>query len=218
MTDSDRRPLKSRNTRWAAAGTRLLVRMSVPPNHISIASVIAACMAGASLVSVHIVSAPLASISLYVAAALFIQVRLLCNLFDGLVAVEGGRMSKSGQVFNDLPDRISDAVILICAGYSVPIAGFHGIELGFIAALLALVTAYVRVLGVACGTPHYFVGPMAKPHRMAVITAACILSAVEPFTRLRGWAMFAALVLVALGCVVTILRRTRLVLRWLNSQ
>ena len=29
--------------------------------------------------------------------------RLLCNLLDGMVAVEGGKRSKSGELYNDVP-------------------------------------------------------------------------------------------------------------------
>jgi len=46
-----------------------------------------------------------------------IQGRLLCNMLDGMVAIEGGRQTKSGEIFNDLPDRVADAVIFVCAGY-----------------------------------------------------------------------------------------------------
>jgi hypothetical protein len=43
----------------------------------------------------------------------------------------------------------------------------------------AVLTAYVRVLGGSIGLEEHFCGPMAKPHRMAVLTAACLLSMIE---------------------------------------
>ena len=46
-------------------------------------------------------------------------------------------------------------------------------------ALAAAVTAYIRVLGGSLGLPQDFRGPMAKPHRMAVLTIACVLGAFE---------------------------------------
>src|SRR5438105_2817615 len=51
-----------------------------------------------------------AEILLYLTAAGCIQLRLLCNLLDGMVAIEGGFRSRSGEVFNELPDRVSDVV------------------------------------------------------------------------------------------------------------
>jgi len=46
-------------------------------------------------------------------AAVMIQGRLICNLLDGMVAVEGGMSSPAGPVFNELPDRISDTPKLL---------------------------------------------------------------------------------------------------------
>lgn len=73
-----------------------------------------------------------------------VQGRLICNLLDGMVAVEGGLRSPVGAVFNDLPDRVSDSLILIGAGYGL--AGFitYAPQLGWAAALMAVMTAYVR--------------------------------------------------------------------------
>ena len=50
-----------------------------------------------------------------------------------MVAVEGGRRTKSGEVFNDLPDRLSDPLILVGAGYALPYA--WGPQLGWAAGL-----------------------------------------------------------------------------------
>src|SRR5439155_1544730 len=82
-----------------------------------------------------------------------IQLRLLCNLLDGMVAIEGGLQSKSGDVFNEVPDRVSDALILLGAGYATaPALGLAWAgALGSAAALLAVLTAYVRALGATVG-------------------------------------------------------------------
>ena len=56
----------------------------------------------------------------------------------------------------------------VASGYAV--RPFHyGALLGWSAAVLAVLTAYVRVLGASLGTTHQFIGPMAKPHRMALV-------------------------------------------------
>ena len=62
-------------------------------------------------------------------------------------AVESGIASPIGELHNEVADRVSDAAILIGAGYalgSVP-------ELGFVTALLAVFLAYVRAQGKAVG-------------------------------------------------------------------
>ena len=76
---------------------------------------------------------------LWLAAAVFIQLRLIANLLDGMVAVEGRKGGPTGDLWNEAPDRISDAAIFIGAGYA---AGSASV-LGFAAALVAVFVAYV---------------------------------------------------------------------------
>src|SRR3989442_427539 len=114
-----RRPIKARDTRWAANIARGLARLGFRPNTISILSVVCAGFAATSLMFTAN-TGTVWRIILFIAAALFIQLRLLCNLFDGMVAVEGGFRTKSGEIFNELPDRFADAFIMVGAGYSLP--------------------------------------------------------------------------------------------------
>ncbi|MCI0630057.1 MAG: CDP-alcohol phosphatidyltransferase family protein [Phycisphaerales bacterium] len=211
-----RRPLQARQSRWAHAASAALLRLGLRPNGVSIVSIAFAALAAASLIFSAKVDAGARAVLLGLAAA-SIQLRLLCNLLDGLMAVEGGLRSKCGEIFNDFPDRISDALILIAAGYAAPSIP-HAHELGWLAALLATLTSYVRVLGASAGAPHDFRGPMAKPHRMAVLTAACLLAAAEPLFDLNDHTLAAALAIISLGCVITFLRRLRFTLRDLESK
>ena len=155
---------------------------------------------------------------LYLLAILGIQGRLVCNLLDGMVAVEGGRGGPAGEVFNDLPDRLADPILLVAAGYGVNL--WWGPELGWLAAAGALLTAYVRVLGRSVGAGTYFVGPMAKQHRMAMLTAACVICAIVAWAGmgLRHWVMLGALAAIAAGCAVTVVRRVRLIIRDLETR
>ena len=174
MTETgDRRPLASRNTRWAQAIARRLASMNVTPNRISQASMLAAAFAGLAFWLTGETQDGV-RVALFVAAALFCQLRLLCNLFDGMVAVEGGKAEADGPFWNEFPDRIADILILAGAGY-----GIGSPALGWSAAAFAVLTAYVRELGRANGAPADFSGPMAKQHRMAVMTAAAVLAAVS---------------------------------------
>jgi phosphatidylglycerophosphate synthase len=47
---------------------------------------------------------------LFVLAALFVQARLLANLLDGMIAVGSGQASPEGELYNEVPDRIADAL------------------------------------------------------------------------------------------------------------
>ena len=47
-----------------------------------------------------------------VLAGLCVQLRLVCNLLDGLVAVEHAKGSTAGPIWNELPDRFADVFFL----------------------------------------------------------------------------------------------------------
>lgn len=200
--------MKVREAGLSQRFARWLGRKSVTPNQISIASVVFALLAAGCLLGMRWAgAAPLAWL-LPLLAATFIQCRLLCNLFDGMVAVEGGKRTPSGELYNDVPDRIADPIILIAAGYGTTVVPWAG-TLGWLAALVAVMTAYLRTLAASIGAPVDFRGPMAKQQRMAAMTLACVVTAPEPLLWRRGWFLVAALALVVLGGVVTIMRRAR---------
>lgn len=202
----DRRPLATRQAGWARALAAALARRRVAPNAISAASVLSAAGGAACLALWTRVEAPWSSL-LLVGAAAGIQLRLLCNLLDGMVAVEGGLRSPTGDMWNEVPDRVADALLIAAAGYGVA-ALPHAVELGWLATALALLTAYVRALGGQLGVPGRFEGPMAKPHRMATLTAAALAAAVAtPWWPQAPWLLYAALALIALGAALTSARR-----------
>lgn len=144
--------------------------------------------------------------------ALCIQGRLICNLLDGMVAIEGGKKSVLGALYNEFPDRIADSIFIIALGYATPFP-----FLGWLGALAAALTAYVRVFGGSLGLPQDFRGPMAKQHRMAVMTLACVLGAVENHLYATGWALLAGLAMIALGSLLTCITRTLAMARLLRS-
>jgi phosphatidylglycerophosphate synthase len=212
-TPAARRPLTSRNTAWAAAIARACVKAGLSPNTISVASVLFAA-AAAALFSVTADARPRDVSWLLLAAAFMVQGRLLCNMLDGMVAIEGGKKTKSGEIYNELPDRIADPIILIGAGYAIgalPLCGW-------LAAVLALLTAYVRALGVSAGATQQFCGPMAKPHRMFTITVAAIAQAILVIAHKDIPIITYALALISIGCVITIIRRTARIVRELEAK
>src|SRR5437870_1645970 len=99
-----RRPLKTRQRAWAQALARTLTRARVAPNAISMASLLFAMAAGLCLAWTAKAQG-LARPILFLGAAACIQLRLLCNMLDGMVAVEGGKRTVFGEIFNDMPDR-----------------------------------------------------------------------------------------------------------------
>lgn len=212
-----RRPLKSRDTKWAGAIASLLARSGVRPNVISVAGTVFAAGTGVCFWLAGHTTEDWQWSVLLILTICGMQLRLLCNLFDGMVAIEGGFKTKAGEIFNELPDRFSDAFIFIGAAYSVPnFVWTH--ELGWAAAVLAVITAYVRALGASMGAGQQFLGPMAKQQRMAVMTAACFVAAFSPLWPLLAQIIPLALALVVVGCVVTIFRRCHRIVREMESK
>jgi len=172
---SGRRPLKSREVKFFQRLALQLAQRGVTPNAISFASMVFASMAGAALAATaHVVGWP--QRTCWFLAALGIQLRLLANMLDGMVAVEGGKGGPTGDLWNEAPDRFSDAVIFVGAAY----AAGSAVWLGFSAALLAVFVAYVRALGASVGAGQIFTGPMAKPQRMFLMTVLGLVGTVSP--------------------------------------
>jgi len=202
----DRRPIATRNRKWAQDATAWLASRNVSPDAISIAGMCVCIIGGIALGLTSIVDYRI----LWLIGALGAQLRLTANMLDGMVAIASSRTSKAGELYNEVPDRISDAAVFIGAGY----AWGGNVTLGYITTILAIFTAYVRGAGKIAGAPNEFCGPMAKQHRMLVITLVCLYSAITP----RSWQMIAfndsqigvmtlGLVVIVVGCVITVIRR-----------
>ena len=205
----NRRPIKSRGAGWAQAMAAALARAGVTPDAISAGSVVFAGAGAALLVSSSLAPDWRRSAAL-IAAAACVQGRLICNLLDGMVAVEYAKGSSAGPIWNELPDRVADLLLLVGAGYAGAMLGQAYAEpLGWLAGALAVLTAYVRELGRGLGQPADFSGPMAKPHRMAALTAACVVSALEPLWGGRGQVLLIGLAVIAAGTALTVVRRVR---------
>ena len=211
----DRRPIATRDRKWAQAATAWLSSRNVSPNAISIAGMCACIAAGLAL---GLTSVEYNRI-FWLIAAVGAQLRLTANMLDGMVALVSGRASKVGELYNEVPDRVSDAAVFIGAGY----AWGGNVALGYIATILAIFTAYVRAAGKIAGAPNEFCGPMAKQHRMLVITIACLYSVIVP----RSWQIFhfgnfelsvmaLALIVIIAGCLVTVVRRLQRIARGLR--
>jgi phosphatidylglycerophosphate synthase len=195
-----RRPIAARGhplSRWAAAR---LVSWQVPANAISVAGLLSALAAGLLLA----LATP--AIGAWLAAAFLIELRLLCNMLDGMVALARGKDSRLGALFNEMPDRFADIAVLIGLGYAPGSSPW----LGFVAALAAVLTAYVNAFGQAQGAPPDYSGPFAKPQRMQAVVLTCLLAALLPLAGLDPltWSLPAwALGIIALGTTLTVLRR-----------
>lgn len=205
--ESNRRPLATRSAGWAKWLSAILVKSKFSPNQISVLS-IAPALVGAWLLLYRPLSA-----WILVLAVVCIQLRLLCNMLDGMVAIEGGKKSNVGVLYNEIPDRIADSLFIVALGYAIFLPW-----LGWLGALLAAKTAYIRVLGGANGLAQNFRGPMAKPHRMFVITLGCLIGAAELYFNGSNYALTVAAYVIAIGSGMTCITRTLAIAKQLKAQ
>ena len=203
-----RRPIASRDSGWAKSAAAMLARNGVTPNFISILSIVFAAL---SLLAFYLDARTGHLHILWMALAIVgVQGRLVMNLFDGMVAVEHNRKSPVGGIFNEVPDRVSDTLTLfglIFLVRSMP----YGSDMVYLAIALSITTAYIRTLGASLNVGHHFLGPMAKQHRMALVTAGCIVYIVYPPV------FYYVLILMNIGLLITCYRRLARVYNLLQS-
>lgn len=204
-TDANRRPIAARDTGWARSLAAALARTRVTPDQISMASVLFAALGGAAL-------AWRPGVAGYLLCVICIQARLLCNLLDGMVAVEGGKGSPLGRIYNEFPDRVTDTLFIVALGYA---AGEPW--LGWLGALCAIGTAYVRVFGGSLGLAQDFRGPVAKQQRMAIMTIGCLAAIGELYWHPQRYALLLAAALIAAGSLVTCATRALAIARQLRQ-
>ncbi len=203
---SNRRPIAARGSGWARLAATWLARSNVTPNQISLTSIVCAAI-GAALLAWWPTLAGL------LLCAICIQMRLICNLLDGMVAMEGGKASAVGKIYNEFPDRIADSLLIVALGYAC-----GSPWLGWLGALFAALTAYVRVFGGSLGFAQDFRGPFAKQQRMAVLTAACLGAAAESAWHAERYSLYIAAIVIVAGSLLTCITRTRAIAAQLREQ
>ena len=211
----NRRELKTRGRTWPRRLAQSLAGAGLTPNQISVLSVVFALGSAAAYWQA---ANPLrtAWVCLVIAAA-GIQLRLLCNMLDGLLAIEGGLKSKTGDLYNEVPDRFGDVAIMLGSGFVIRTLPY-GMTLAWIMVVIAILTAYVRLLGGSLGLVQDFSGPMAKQHRMFTLTLGSLFAAGEIAMRGTVWTLYIAVWVIVAGSAFTFARRLTRIARQLEAR
>ena len=200
----DRRPIETRNATWAQALAGDIARTGISPNAVSLVGLAFGLIAGLVFACTRHGFEPRWMV--WAIGALCVQLRLLCNMLDGLVADAQKSHSPVGSLYNEVPDRAEDVATLAGFGFA---AGSWP-TLGYVAAILAVLSAYIRTQSVVSGAPQDFGGPMAKQHRMFLVTLGALVAIFwEPAPR---YALMAIIAGTALTCGLR-LRRAAAYLR-----
>lgn len=194
---------------------RAISKTGISPNTISVLSVLASAFVPLFLCWYS----DNANVWLLVGAAAFIQLRLLFNMLDGLVAIEGGKKSALGDLYNDVPDRIADVLIIV--GLGLAVSQVWALHLAWLCAAGAVFTAYVRFVGASLLGEHRYLGPQAKQHRMFLCTFSLLLTAAAQLLNLQfdlRLIILSALWIMAVGIVITSYRRLAWIVRGLKAK
>ena len=219
VDERNRRPIPARNSKYSIGFARSLAARGITPNQISLFGL--AVGVGSGLALLLTTAVPDFARPLLIASAVMVLLRGLSNMFDGMVAVENGRASPTGLLYNEIPDRISDIALMVGAGYA---AGSHPAA-GWAAACIALLVTYIRAVGTLAGAPADFGGPMAKQQRMFSIAGAALYLGVTPaawqpaFGSGGQWGLLAIVLwIIVAGGAATAAIRLRRAARALNAQ
>jgi phosphatidylglycerophosphate synthase len=202
--ERDRRPTEARRLNILVRAASAFARRGLSPNAISAFGMVCGVLVGLCFAATRFEQAP-ASLA-WLLGVLFLGLRIAANLLDGMVAIESGKPNPTGPLWNEAPDRVADAAMLIGLGCATG----GDVVLGLVAAWIATMVAYVRVQARAVGAGSDYGGPMAKPHRAALVAMAAVYMGLAP----HGWhpavgVPTLALGLIAVGGAVTCVRRLR---------
>ncbi|MEH6415800.1 CDP-alcohol phosphatidyltransferase family protein [Pseudomonas sp. CGJS7] len=218
-SDSSQQPSAQREDWRLALAARLRAR-GATPNGISVFAIGLSALAGVSFYFA-LRDPPHYGAALLLFAALCLAGRVLCNRLDGLLARRGGMVGKAGEVYSDAPDRLADALVFLGVGYGLTPWLPWASDLGWAASLLAVGTAYVRVLGLACGLREHDEGPMPRRTRMLATAVAALLAAVGlalGYAAVVAWVLLGALAVIIVGAALTIGLRLRAIVRELEAR
>lgn len=222
---TDRRPLRTRSWPLFINIARKLAAWHIPPNAISIAGMLAAVIAGGEIAAAFRIGADNADLT----------GRAPCSSSPPHSSSSASSATSSTAWS---PSRASSAHPPASSTTTSPTASptpppsSHRLrrlflpELGYIAALIAVMTAYIRGIAARARRRHDFSGLMDKRQRMFVMTLTCIILAVAPRSidhaitiadhTLSPWTI--TLALIAAGSLITCLTRLRNIARKLNTQ
>jgi CDP-diacylglycerol--glycerol-3-phosphate 3-phosphatidyltransferase len=136
--------------------------------------------------------------AVYLMVPVVLFLRMALNAIDGMLAREHAQASRLGMYLNELCDVVSDTA-LILAFAAVPGFGLWGV-VAF--AVLALISEYAGVLGVAAGVGRNYAGPFGKSDRAFALGLIAVLLSLHFVVDTVAPLVFPALALLSMITVV----------------
>jgi phosphatidylglycerophosphate synthase len=191
---------------WVIAPVeRLLVRLGVSPNALTLSSLLLSAAASLALASGRFGLGGW----LYLFTGIF-------DIFDGRVARATQRVTKAGAFYDSVVDRWAEA--LIFCGLAWYYRDTWVLLLVLAALIGSFMVSYARARGESLGVAGADVGAMQRPERILYLGVGVALSPVVPPLYIDHVLAVAALALVATTSLGTALRRSTVIFRQLSSQ
>jgi CDP-diacylglycerol--glycerol-3-phosphate 3-phosphatidyltransferase len=174
---------------------RQLIKLSVSADAITISALVAAGFC--AVACAFSARQPL----LLLVCPLVAFIRTALNALDGMVARSTGTACATGEVLNEMCDRLADAFML--GGFAF--SGLVDVHLAWSTVVAALLTECVSMAGKAAGGSRDNVGVMGKADRMILLSIASLLALAFPHANVLNYAYSFCLIL----CLVTVVQRCK---------
>ncbi len=183
--------------------TLVLMRLGITSESVAGAGMILGIFAGIAFMATGETSHP--RLAWGIGAGLCF-LRTLAIRLDDMLQPNSFRQSREDEFYNELPERVSDAVTLLGFGFAVNSTPW----LGLAAALSAIFSAYIRSLAITRLGGANLSGwvLMTRSHRLILLSVASLATLAE----LRSpWTLTTipeiTLGLIVVGCLLTVLHR-----------
>ena len=183
--------MKERFNRWIGAEARLLHKLGLSPNAVTVLGLLLSL--SSALLYLNWRRSPL----MLPAAGILLLSSGFFDALDGAIARMFGKVTTFGGFFDSLLDRYSDAAVLT----AITLSGLCDTLWGFSSLIGSLLVSYARARAEASGVKMGSVGLAERAERMIFIA---LLSIISP---LWGEALWWGMILLALITHVTVVQR-----------
>jgi CDP-diacylglycerol---glycerol-3-phosphate 3-phosphatidyltransferase len=177
-----------------------LARSGVTANQVTLAAAVISVVLGAFIAWRTPLRWP------FLLLPLWMFLRMALNAIDGMLAREFGQKSRLGAYLNELTDVVSDSALYLPFAFLPP---FSPLWTGIVI-VLAVISEFAGVLGLAVGASRRYDGPMGKSDRAFVFGALGLWAGLGYM--LPEWLAW-VMPLAALSIAITIVNRVRRGLR-----
>jgi archaetidylinositol phosphate synthase len=158
--------LKQRAQLWLASEAKMLHRLGLSPNQVSLLGIVFAVLSAVAYWQWKLDS------HLLILAPILMLASGLLDALDGALARLYGEATKFGGFFDSLLDRYADAVILC----GIILGGLTEVSWGLAALIGSLLVSYVRARAEAAGVKMETVGLAERAERLVLLALVSFIS------------------------------------------